>query len=62
MHDTLISMSKKHSIAAIKRWSKISKEERTKRMRKIAIIKQQSMTVSQRRKHALIMVKARDSL
>lgn len=49
----------KNQIAARKRWEGISLENRSKRMSKIATIKNKNMTVEEKHAQALKMVKAR---
>ncbi len=52
-------MSAKHSAASKARWAKVPKEQRIKKMRKLAERKQRLMTVEERKKHALNMVYAK---
>jgi hypothetical protein len=52
-------MSEKHTIARKTYWSKMSKEEKSRRMRAIALTRQKNMTFAQRREHSLKMVQAR---
>jgi hypothetical protein len=52
-------MSDKHSIASKARWAGVSKEERSARMRAIAITRQAGLNKKQKRDNAMRMVLAR---
>jgi len=52
-------MSNKYSLASKKRWAKIPKEERSKRMRKIALIKHKKMTPDEKQLHMKRMNEAK---
>lgn len=54
------AMSEKNSLANKKRWAKVPKTLRSKKMREIVLIKHKKSTPEEKRAHALKMVKARD--
>ncbi len=54
-------MSKKHSLANVKKWANISPEERSKRMSKIAKHRMKSLTPEQRKKIGRKLTKAREA-
>jgi len=54
-------MVNRYSISAKKRWSKVSPEERSERMRKLALIKHKKMTPIEKKKQMDKMNKARFS-
>lgn len=59
IHDILTPMSAKHSLAMIARWSKSSKEERSKRMSHAVKSRWEKMSKEDRSKYALMMVEAK---
>jgi hypothetical protein len=52
-------MSDKHSIASKARWAGVSKEDRSARMRAIAITRQAGLNKKQKRDNAMRMVQAK---
>lgn len=52
-------MVNRYSLASKKRWSKIPKEERSERMRRIALIKHKKMTPSEKVLHMKRMNEAK---
>lgn len=52
-------MSLKHSRASRARWAKVPKEERSKRMAALVALKHKKTSESDKRAHALLMVKGR---
>lgn len=54
-------MSKKHSLANKKKWMRISPEERSKRMSKIATARQKALSPQERKKIGRMLTKAREA-
>lgn len=56
-----MTISPKYSEARIKRWAKISKEKRSEMMKKVSDSRWKGKTDSEKRNHALMMVKRREA-
>lgn len=52
-------MSEANKLARQKYWASMTPQQRTERMRKVAVSKQKKLSFKEKRKHALMMVAAR---